>query len=441
MSVRRSVALVLALPLLAMYPPLDSPSLPPTVPLVPVTRSDSALDGVRLSDLRRIVVPADLTDARIEGLPGILLAPDADPIARVRRTGEVAFVPAGMVTTAVKTLELDGHFFWRDADRRGWPVQLTGRSDAIDQTWSVIAAGEMIFGRGVQERIEDRFRGDASAAFANVRDLLAGADLAVATLEAPLSGTKNVWCDTCMRFVGNEGYAQAIAGAGIDVVSLAANHSGDAGPKGVLDTIRALDEAKVAHVGAGANIERARERLVTSVGGRRVAFLAYDGVAPYYAATSSAAGDNPLRADGGTYAALRTDIARASLDADVTIVLAHWGTEYEDAPRDDVVAVAHAMVDAGAAVVVGDHPHWVQSVERYRGAYIAYSVGNFVFDQMWSDETRQGSLHELWFSGDRLVAVRIRPTLIEDYYRPRPLRPEEPAYRTVLRRIWRRSVL
>ena len=98
------------------------------------------------------------------------------------------------------------------------------------------------------------------------------------------------------------------------------------------------------------------------------------------------------------------------------------------------------MVDAGATVVIGDHPHWVQSVETYRGAYIAYSVGNFVFDQMWSKETREGSMHELFFDRSRLVAVRIRPTIIDDYFRPRLLRADEREYAETLLRIRPHSV-
>jgi poly-gamma-glutamate capsule biosynthesis protein CapA/YwtB (metallophosphatase superfamily) len=346
------------------------------------------------------------------------------------------------VTSGVRTLDLDGRFFWTDADRAAWPLAIpVDRADPLPRTWSVLAAGEMIFGRGVQERIETRFKGDASAAFVKVRDRLRAADLAIATLEAPLSGKANQWCDSCMRFVGNERYATGIADAGLDVVSLAANHIGDAGPSGVLDTMRSLDAAHVAHVGAGADAAAARTTLMTTAGGVRVALLAYDDVPPAgYGATRTSAGSNLLRHDDPTYAAVRMDVARASLDADVVIVLAHWGAEYEDAPRENVVAAAHAMVEAGATAIVGDHPHWVQSIERYRGAYIAYGVGNFVFDQMWSDETREGSLQELSFLGDRLVSVRILPTLIEDYYRPRLLRSDEPAYRAVLQRIWKHSI-
>ena len=120
--------------------------------------------------------------------------------------------------------------------------------------------------------------------------------------------------------------------------------------------------------------------------------------------------------------------------------MAHWGIEYEDSPQPQVVAAAHAMIEAGAAVVIGDHPHWVQSVESYRGAFITYGIGNFVFDQMWSMETREGSIEEISFDGARPVAVRIRPTIIDDYYRPRLLAPNEAAYRDTLARIWGHSV-
>ncbi len=159
-----------------------------------------------------------------------------------------------------------------------------------------------------------------------------------------------------------------------------------------------------------------------------------------YRATATRAGHAALvHADG--YEAIRADIAAARRVADVVIVVTHWGIEYEDRPRPWIVEAAHAMIDAGADVVLGEHPHWVQSVEIYKGHYIAYSLGNFVFDQMWSIETRQGSLHRLFFDGTRLVSVRIVPTLLEDWHQPRPLAPDEPGYAQTLERIWRHSRL
>ena len=440
---RRLVALAFVLPLIAAQAPVDAPRTEPTEPLVPVTRMDSPLIGVRTADLHWVITTDATAGTLSELLPDTHVLGVADPIQRVRATGEVALVPASLVSIAVKTLELDGRFIWRDPDVAHWPLRVAAseRSDAVADTWTVLAAGEIIFGRGVQERIENGFAGNARAAFTEVRDALRTADLTLATLEAPLSGNANRYCDSCMTFVGDERYAPAVADAGIDVVSLAANHIGDAGPQGILDTIRALDRAGIAHTGAGANAEAARRSVVTTAAGHRVAVLAYDGVSgPWYGATPSAAGSNPLWYDDPTFARVRMDVARASLDADEVIVLAHWGVEYEDHPRPEVVAAAYAMIEAGATAVIGDHPHWVQSVERYRGAYVAYGVGNFVFDQMWSEETREGSIHELSFWGDRLVSVRIMPTIIEDWYRPRFLTPDEPAYRTVMQRIWSHSL-
>jgi poly-gamma-glutamate capsule biosynthesis protein CapA/YwtB (metallophosphatase superfamily) len=172
-----------------------------------------------------------------------------------------------------------------------------------------------------------------------------------------------------------------------------------------------------------------------------LAMLAYNDVPPEsYAASATRAGSARLVHDDPTYATLRAEIAAAADVADVVVIVAHWGIEYGNAPRAQTIAAAHAMIEAGASVVIGDHPHWVQSVETYRGGYITYGIGNFVFDQMWSMETREGSIQELFFDKAKLVAVRIRPTIIEDYFRPRLLRTNEAAYRATLNRIWQHSL-
>jgi poly-gamma-glutamate synthesis protein (capsule biosynthesis protein) len=329
----------------------------------------------------------------------------------------------------------------RAADTRQPAVDVAAGSVAVTRpyTWELLAAGGIIFGRGVQERVE-RYN-DPKRPFASMRDMVRRADLAIATLEAPLSGNANRYCDTCMTFVGNERYVSGIVDAGFDALSLAANHIGDAGPRGVTDSIRVLKGAGIAPFGAGANEADARRPALLKTAGGMVAFLGYSDVGPpSYVATATTAGHAPLTHDDG-YQQVRADIAAARAVADVVVVVTHWGVEYEDRPRPWVVAAAHAMIDAGADVVLGDHPHWVQSVELYGGGYIAYSLGNFVFDQMWSSETREGSIHRLFFDGSQLASVRIVPTLLEDWHQPRPLSPDEPAYAETMARIWRHSVL
>ena len=85
---------------------------------------------------------------------------------------------------------------------------------------------------------------------------------------------------------------------------------------------------------------------------------------------------------------------------------------------DDPVKIAHMAVDAGADLIIGNHPHWVQGVEMYKGRFIAYAHGNFIFDQMWSRETREGVVGRYTFYGTKLIDVEYRPILIEDYSQP-----------------------
>ena len=415
--------------------------------LVPITNFTARRDDVRLEELVDVLVPEGwegdlrtlLPAARLTPLPQNAL------VARARAGGDrVALVPPELVDPSVKTLSLDGRFFWdRGLDLAAYPLRrvVAGTSAEVPRgsLWELLAAGEVIFGRGVQQRIE--LYQDPRRPFAKVRSLTRGADLTVATLESPLSGDQNRYCDSCMVFVGNERYADGLLDAGIGLVSLANNHIGDAGPRGVLDTVRVLDAAAIAHVGAGANVMAARRAHVVAVRGLRVALLGYNDVPPEeYAATAERAGNAFFGHTPADYAGIQADIREARKSADLVVVIAHWGIEYEDRPRPWVVEAAHAMVDAGADVIVGGHPHWVQSIELYRGAYVAYGLGNFVFDQMWSIETRQGTLQRLSFSGRTLRSVRIVPTLLEDWHQPRPLAPDEPGYRQTLERIWRNSV-
>lgn len=106
----------------------------------------------------------------------------------------------------------------------------------------------------------------------------------------------------------------------------------------------------------------------------------------------------------------------------------HWGAEYVSVPQsaegiapDDPVEIAHLAVDAGADFIIGNHPHWVQAVELYRGKLIVYAHGNYIFDQMWSYETRVGVIGLYTFYDDKLVRVEFIPTIIEDYAQPRLL--------------------
>jgi poly-gamma-glutamate synthesis protein (capsule biosynthesis protein) len=115
--------------------------------------------------------------------------------------------------------------------------------------------------------------------------------------------------------------------------------------------------------------------------------------------------------------------ASASGEVEVLVAMMHWGVEYVSEPSDRQVTLGRALIDAGVDVVVGAHPHWVQPVEEYQGKLIFYSLGNFVFDQMWSEETRLGEVADVEFRFEEGALVEmdyeLLPVRIYEYGQPR----------------------
>ena len=165
---------------------------------------------------------------------------------------------------------------------------------------------------------------------------------------------------------------------GIDLVTLANNHALDYGTEALLDSIDTLDNADIAHVGAGKDLEAAREPVIVELNGRTFAFIGATRVIPV--AEWAAGTDRPgmfSAYDGG--AQLAESVKAAKQHADYVVVYMHWGIERDEMPNEVQRNIAHNIVDAGADLVIGAHPHVLQGLEYYKGVPIAYSLGNFVF--------------------------------------------------------------
>ncbi len=150
-----------------------------------------------------------------------------------------------------------------------------------------------------------------------------------------------------------------------------------------------------------------------------MAILAYDAIAGYYHATSTKIGSAPLKA---TYVKQDVKAARKA-GADVVIVFPHWGTEYDPTPFASQQKLARMALDSGADMVIGNHAHWAAAMEVYKGKQIWYALGNFVFDQTWSEPTMEGITLELTFRGKDLVQAHMRPHIILDKAQPNFLDP------------------
>jgi poly-gamma-glutamate capsule biosynthesis protein CapA/YwtB (metallophosphatase superfamily) len=240
-----------------------------------------------------------------------------------------------------------------------------------------------------------------------VRTAIKGADLAIANMEE-VAVTNWSYHAHGTVFTGNPAYLTGIRNAGFDWVSMGNNHVGDFGAAGVTQAMGYLDAHGLLHGGAGVNTKAAHKPSIITVGNVKVALLSYDTVANVYNATSAKAGSARM-----TPAGLKVDITAArNAGADVVIVWPHWGIEYTTGPSAFQVGLGHAAIDAGADLVIGNHPHWAQAMEVYKGRPIWYALGNFTFDQTWSEPTMEGITLELTFSGRTLVQARMRPHLV-----------------------------
>ncbi|MEX1254802.1 MAG: CapA family protein [Dehalococcoidia bacterium] len=272
---------------------------------------------------------------------------------------------------------------------------------------TVIATGDVIPARGVDYAI--RRRGDDFLfPVAATTQLTSNGDLTVINLEAPLVSYCGPAPSGTFTFCGRPGFVQALQAAGVDVATLENNHIGNYGSDGIAETAGHLDAAGIAWADRDSP-------AVRDLRGLRFGFLAFNGVGERIDRQAMAAQVQALRPQ-----------------VDVLMVAVHWGAEYVRVPQtapgvadDYPVEIAHLAIDSGADLVIGNHPHWVQAVELYNGKFIAYAHGNFIFDQMWSYETRVGVVGRYTFYDKLLVGVEFAPVLSQDYSQPVPMQGAE----------------
>jgi poly-gamma-glutamate capsule biosynthesis protein CapA/YwtB (metallophosphatase superfamily) len=297
----------------------------------------------------------------------------------------------------------------------------------------LVAVGDVMLGRGVT---------DEPRPLAAVTPWLCAADLALGNLECviapegtPCPGSSDEPALQPYRLCAPPSAVTALHKAGFDVLGLANNHALDLGPAGLAETVSRLQMAGIATVGAGPNAEAALRPLIRQVGGVRLAFLAFNAV-PAPADTDLTTTKAPGQDEGWTRAGWDREravaaIAAARAQADVVIVSVHWGYEYETRADPAQRDAANCLLEAGADLVLGHHPHVVQGCrvtdesdggQTNGGRFVAYSLGNFVFDQE-QGETRQGLALRAFFDDQGLRAVQALPVWIGP--RPRLMTPDE----------------
>ena len=290
-------------------------------------------------------------------------------------------------------------------------------------TITLTVVGDVMLGRGVAAAHRD-----PTVTLGPMAPLLRRADITVGTLESTLStrGTPTQGGDS---FAADPGVLRGLAASGFDVLSLANNHVGDYGRAALLDTLRAFRGTGIASFGAGRDLASATRAAVVERDGVRVGLLGFNAIGETPRAGPATPGALSVRMPPRTGPLRRDDLAhvlravrRLDRRVDVVAVMPHWGTQYTHAPEPVQRVVGRRLVEAGADLVVGGHPHWVQAIERHRGATIAHSLGNFVFDMDFMEQTMEGVALTATITGDRVVRVELAPYRMDATFTPRPLR-------------------
>ena len=276
---------------------------------------------------------------------------------------------------------------------------------------TLIAVGDIMLSRSVEQLMVKQ--NDFTLPFSSLASLTKNADITFGNLETAILPGRQINTGEFMFRTSPKSVTGLNLG-GFDVVSLANNHTPNFGLDGLKSTFSNLDKAGIKFVGAGIDSQAASQPVITEKQGIKFGFLAYVYQQPAnYQAAANHPGVNFM-----DLAKLKTDVKILKPQVDFVIVSMHAGTEYVPEPNQEQIDFAHAAIEAGASLVIGSHPHVVQTVQKYKDGYIFYSLGNFIFDQLWSDDTQQGLMAKVSFSPKQIDDIEFIPVQINKNFAP-----------------------
>ncbi len=278
------------------------------------------------------------------------------------------------------------------------------------------AVGDIMMDRGVEYMIEKYGEGDFKFPFLNIASYLQEADIVFANLEGPIS-ERGKRVGSIYSFRMQPESADSLDWAGFNVISLANNHMFDYQSVALQDTMTAFKERGITYIGAGFNRDDAFSLKIREVAGTRIGFLGYTNMGPVgWRASSKRPGMAWI--DQNTLPNVLDYISQAKAQVDVLVVSLHAGVEYAPEPNYFQTSFSQQAIEAGADLVLGHHPHVAQKQEKYQDGWVAYSLGNFVFDQGFSEETMQSMLLKVVIVNKKIKQVIPQTIKMNQYFQP-----------------------
>ncbi|MNI07622.1 Capsule biosynthesis protein CapA [compost metagenome] len=232
-------------------------------------------------------------------------------------------------------------------------------------------------------------------------------DLTILNLETPITTGGVGAANKQFVFKGEPKALDSLKAAGVDAVNLANNHTLDQGEEGLLDTLEHLNKRGIPYVGGGADAAEAYSAKYFERNGIRIALLGFTRVMPVME-WKAEAGKPGVASVYDSAEALKA-IANAKKKADLVIVAVHWGKERMEQYDSVQQSLGHSFIDAGADLVIGGHPHVLQGIEPYKGKWIAYSTGNFIFTRSQTRATWDTAVFQAECSIEGQCSLNLKP--------------------------------
>ncbi|MBP9759189.1 CapA family protein [Candidatus Dojkabacteria bacterium] len=352
---------------------------------------------------------------------------------------EIYLITPEQVKPWFRTVQVgnDSYYWSKDFSKKDYPlykeISSTEEINENPNKLVIFAAGEIIPARAVDRLGLNKYN-DYTYLFDFFKTDIQNADISIGLLENSVIGNPAP-CTGCMLFVGDDKVIKGLADVGFDFITTAGNHAGDAGQKAYLNTINLLTENNIQFTGTGncsgdsclvdeETKHDAFKPIIKDINGFKIGMISADDVASYYwkskESTENFGTNNLSKIDNGIYPDLdkiqQLKTIKNTNKIDYLIVYMSWGIEYMNYATKHQQTLGILLIDNGADIIIGSHPHWVQNIEFYKEKPIIYSLGNFIFDQTHTLETRQGAAVNLYFYNNMLKNIEIMPHQICGYH-------------------------
>lgn len=271
----------------------------------------------------------------------------------------------------------------------------------------------------------------------DVSDLIKSADYSIFNLETSVSDRGSDTKPAGYGFRSKPDTLQGLQNTGIDMVNLANNHVLDYSSDAFLDTLDNIKKYNIEYIGAGKNYDEASEIKYITINDIKFSFIGMTSILGYQSWKATENKEGVFYLNINDYENIKNKVKEANENSDYVVIFTHWDKEYYNTPTDETIDIAHKLIDNGADIIIGTHPHVLQGIEYYNDGIIYYSLGNFNF-LIKNDNAAQTGLFELNLDSKSIKSSRIYPVRINNC-KANLLDNNDSLYNTIINNLNERS--